>query len=347
MHYVGIDLHKRESQLCIIAPDGEPVEKRIKTDRARFADVLPKLAPAGSRILLEASTESAWVAPFLRELGYEVVVADPNYAPMYGTSSTRKRRIKTDRRDARALAEACRSGNFRVAHEASEKSRERRALLTARDQLVRMRTKAIVTARSMLRQHGISIGPGLAESFAGRVRATTMPKSTRRAVESLLATIDTVCAQVLELDEEISAIADADPVVRRLMTVYGVGAVTALAFAAAIEDPKRFSNGHKVSAYLGLTPGEDSSGDGRRRTSITKAGSSHVRWLLVQAALCIMRTGASRAPALHTWAQSVAKRRGSKVARVALARRLSGVLYAMMRDEKNFDPTKGLRMAAA
>jgi len=347
MNYVGIDLHKRESQLCVINPDGEPVEKRIKTDRAKFAEVLPKLAPPGSRILLEASTESAWVAPFLRELGYEVIVADPNYAPMYGTSSSKKRRIKTDRRDARALAEACRSGTYRVAHEASETSRERRNLLRARDQVVMMRTKAIVTARSLLRQHGIAVGPGLSETFVDRVRSIAIPSSVLTSITPLLTMTEVASKQILDLEQQLKAIAEADPTIRRLMSVHGVGAVTAVAFAAAIEDPKRFRNAHKASAYLGLVPGENSSGDGQRRTSITKTGSSHVRWLLVQAALCIMRTGASRAPALHAWAKRLAERRGSKVARVALARRLSGILFAMMRDEKIFDPTKGLQMTAA
>lgn len=346
MHYVGIDLHKRESQLCVISPDGELVEKRIKSERARFTEVLRKLAPPGSRALLEASTESAWLAPILRDLGYEVIVADPNFAPMYGTASSKRRRIKTDRRDARALAEACRSRNYREAHESSDTARERRNLLTARDQLVAMRSKAIVTTRSLLRQHGIAVRNGMAETYASRVRAIAIPRSILASVTPLLAMIDLASAQIAELDETIRAIAEADPCVRRLMTVHGVGPVTAVAFVAAIEDPKRFRTAHKVSAYLGLVPGEDSSGDGRRRTSITKTGSSHVRWLLVQAALSIMRTGASRAPALHGWAKQVAERRGSKVARVALARRISGVLFAMMRDGNTFDPTKGMRMAA-
>jgi transposase len=288
-----------------------------------------------------------WAAPFLRELGYDVIVADPNFAPMYGTSSAKKRRIKTDRRDARALAEACRSNNFRRAHEASATTRERRNLLTSRDQLVAMRTKSIAAARSVLRQSGIAVGGGLTTTFSSRVRSMSLPTPIMAAVAPLLAMIDVASDQVAELDEAIEKIADTDPFIRRLMTVHGVGPVTAVAFAAAIEDPSRFRTAHKASAYLGLVPGESSSGDGRHRTGITKTGSSHVRWLLVQAALTIMRTGASRAPALHAWAKQVAERRGNKVARVALARRLSGVLFAMMRDGRVFDPTKGLPMVTA
>jgi len=101
MDMIGIDLHKRESQLCTLAPDGSVTEQRIVTSRERFTAVFGNRAPA--RILLEASTESEWVAQCLEALGHEVIVADPNYAPMY---ATRSRRVKTDKRDARTLAEA-------------------------------------------------------------------------------------------------------------------------------------------------------------------------------------------------------------------------------------------------
>ena len=110
MDHIGIDVHKRESQICIITDDGEVIEQRIRTTRDRFRDTLG--ARPASRVLLEASTESEWVARELDQLGHEVIVADPNFLPMYGT---RRRRIKTDRRDARALADACQNGIYRLA----------------------------------------------------------------------------------------------------------------------------------------------------------------------------------------------------------------------------------------
>ena len=102
MEYVGIDLHKKESQICLLTETGELIERRIRTEPQRFAEVLGGRPRA--RILVEASTESEWVARCLEALGHEVVVADPNFAPMY---ATRTRKVKTDRRDARALQEAC------------------------------------------------------------------------------------------------------------------------------------------------------------------------------------------------------------------------------------------------
>src|SRR5262244_234639 len=118
MDHIGIDLHKRESQICILAEGGELIERRIRTDPHRFAELLGERAPAC--ILLEASTESEWVARCLEALGHHVVVADPNFAPMY---ATRTRKVKTDRRDARALAEACLLGAYRPAHRLSDPQR--------------------------------------------------------------------------------------------------------------------------------------------------------------------------------------------------------------------------------
>ena len=128
-------MHKGESQICIITPTGEVLERRIATRRERFAEVLGERPRA--RVLIEASTESEWVARCLEELGHEVVVADPNFAPMY---ATRSRKVKTDRRDARALAEACKLGAHRPAHRTSEKQRHIRARLAVRQALVRTRT---------------------------------------------------------------------------------------------------------------------------------------------------------------------------------------------------------------
>lgn len=338
MDYVGIDLHKRESQIFVFSADGKVHEKRIKTDRAQFAKVLAQLAGAGSKLLIEASTESAWVAKALQELGYEVIVADPNYAAMYG--KRQGRRIKTDRRDARALAEACRIGNYRVAHQSSDEARRRRNLLTTREQLVGMRTKCIVTTRSILRQHGHALPRGLAETFHRRVRAIELDAEVGAAVTPLLVMAESLTAQIVGVDERLEAIVKSDEQVRRLTTVFGIGPVTAVAFQATIEDPKRFKNAHAAEAYLGLVPGEHSSGDGTRRTSITKTGSRLMRWLLVQAALVFMRHGRSRAPGLLTWVQGVALRRGTKVARVALARRLAGILFAILRDDTVFDAAR-------
>jgi transposase len=328
MDYVGIDLHKKESQICsILSQDGQLSECRIRTEPQRFAEVLGGRPRA--RILLEASTESEWVARCLEGLGHEVVVADPNFAPMY---ATRTRKVKTDRRDARALAEACLLGAYRAAHRLSDAQRHVRARLTVRDTLVRTRTRYISLTRALLRQHGWLVPSGSAEGFPRRVMALPLPGRLRSEVAPLLAMMRHLQQPLAYSDERITAVTQTDERVRRLQSVPNVGPVTAAAFVAALDDAARFRRAHEIEAYLGLVPRELSSGETQRRGRITKAGSSRVRWLLIQAAVSMLRLRDPRTAALREWAGRIAARRGKGIAVVALARRLAGILFALLRD---------------
>jgi transposase len=149
---IGLDLPQRESQLCILTDDGEVIERRIRTTPERLTAVLGPRAPA--RILLEASTESEWVARHLEALGHTVIVADPNYAPMYATRSAR---VTTDRRDARTLADALRLEAYRPAHRSADRHRHVRAELAVRDTLVRRSPLHRSCGRSCRRPHSPSI----------------------------------------------------------------------------------------------------------------------------------------------------------------------------------------------
>jgi transposase len=170
------------------------------------------------------------------------------------------------------------------------------------------------------------------EMLLGRVQehyrklGVELPSPVQRQLEM----IDQLTQQIAKANEELEQMALADPVTRRLMTVPGVGPVTATRFVAALDEVERFPDAHRVESYIGLTPGEDSSSDRQRRTSITKAGSTKVRWALVQAAWTLRRCR-SHDPMVQ-WCLEVEKRRGKRVAVVALARKLAGVLYAMWRD---------------
>ena len=148
MDTIGLDLHKRESQLCIIGFGGEITEKRIVTTRERFTAVLLGRAPC--RILLEASTESEWVARHLESLGHEVIVADPGFAPMY---ATRSKKVKTDKRDARTLAEACMLGAYRATHRVSAAQRHVRSELLVRDAVVRTRTRYVALIKATVSRY--------------------------------------------------------------------------------------------------------------------------------------------------------------------------------------------------
>jgi transposase len=335
MDHIGIDVHKKESQLCILGAAGELREPRIRTTPERFAAVLGDRPRA--RILLEASTESEWVARCLEQLGHEVIVADPNFAPMY---AARSRKIKTDRRDARALAEACRLGAYRPAHRLSDAQRHVRGRLTVHDALVRTRTGYISVIRARLRQDGWRVGSGSAEGFIRRVLALALPGRLLSELAPLLAVMRQVNQQLAYSDERIVAVARADERVQRLQTVPSVGPVTAAAFVAALDDAGRFATAHQVEAYLGLVPREWSSGEGQRRGRITKAGHRRVRWLLVQAAVSILRVQHAGTAIVRAWAVRIAARRGRFIAVVALARRLAGILYAMLRDGTRYEPTR-------
>src|SRR5438445_10021820 len=166
MDHIGIDVHKKDSQICILTEAGELLERRIRTEPDRFAEVLGHRSRA--RILIESATESEWVARCLEALGHEVIVADPNFAPMY---ATRSRKVKTDRRDARALAEACLLGAYRRAHRLSDPHRHVRGRLGVRDALVHTRTRYTSLIRALLRQQGYRVPSGSAERFPDRVQA--------------------------------------------------------------------------------------------------------------------------------------------------------------------------------
>jgi transposase len=335
MDHIGIDVHKNESQLCILGERGELSEQRIRTTPDRFAAVLRDRPRA--RILLEASTESEWVARCLEQLGHEVIVADPNFAPMY---AARSRKIKTDRRDARALAEACRLGAYRPSHRLSDAQRHVRGRLTVRDALVRTRTGYISVIRALLRQHGWRVASGSAEGFIRRVLALALPGRLLSELAPLLAVMRQVNQQLAYSDARIAAVARADERVERLQSVPSVGPVTAAAFVATLDDAGRFARAHQVEAYLGLVPREWSSGEGQRRGRITKAGHRRVRWLLVQVAVSILRVRHPGTAALRDWAVRLAGRRGRFIGVVALARRLAGILYALLRDGTRYDPTR-------
>lgn len=338
MDIIGIDLHKRESQLCTLGTDGSVTEQRIVTSRERFTAVFEHRAPA--RILIEASTESEWVAQCLEALGHEVIVADPNYAPMY---ATRSRRVKTDRRDARTLAEALRLGAYRPAHRVSATRRHVRAELAVREALVRTRTRYIAIAKAFVRRDGLRVPSSESHLLAQRVAALPVPALLEAELTPLFAVLAPLNVQIVAADRRVAALEQTDPIVALLATAPSVGPLTASAVVSTIDDVTRFQSAHQFEAFLGLVPGERSSGEKRRVGRITKAGNSRARYLLVEAGWRILRSKSPETAALRAWALKIALRRGNRIAVVALARRLAGILYAMWRDNAPYNSSK-LRM---
>jgi transposase len=333
MEYGAIDLHKKESQIRIISETGEVIDCRILTRRERFSEVFggrPRM-----RILVEASTESEWVAQHLEELGHDVVVADPNYGLMYGH---RSRRVKTDHRDVAGLAEACKHGTYRRAHRRSAQQQEVQCRLNVRQELVQARTRAISLTRSITRAVGLRVRGGRTETFLIRLAALDMPSAMTVTLSPLCRVIELLDRELAMADAQFERVVASDPIVKRLTTLPSIGPITASAFVAALDVARRFERAGQVTSYLGLVPQEYSSGEKQRRGCVMRSAHPQVQSLLVQAAWRIRRSTDPRTGAFRMWAQGVARRRGTKVAMVALARRLARTLFAMWRDETDFRP---------
>jgi transposase len=330
MVYGAIDLHLRESQIRIVDAVGSVLrERRVRTSVERLVAVFDGYGPM--RILLETGTESEWVAQTLEAAGHEVIVADPNYAPMYGEI---RRKVKTDRRDVAALGEANRRGWYRATHRVSAAQRAVRQVLRSRRRLVQMRSGTIALIRSLLRQEGYRLPASHSARVPARLADLTLPASLRETITPLQRMVETLTTEIATVDKRLATVVETDPIVQRLQSVPGVGPVVALTFRAFVDDVGRFISAGQVSAAIGLVPREDSSAERRHRGHITKAGPRELRSLLVQAAWACWRSKASGT--LRAWVERLAGRRGKRIAVVALARRLSRILYALWRDQSVF-----------
>jgi transposase len=333
MDHIAIDLGGSKSQICVRSSDGTILEER-RVPTAELSLYLAKRSKTPSRVIVETCAESFTVADSARQLGCEVRVVPATLARALGVGA---RRTKTDERDARSLSEASCRMDLPSVHIPSLPSRQRKTQCGMREALVASRTQLINTVRGWTRGQGIRIRAGGAETLPARVRqaVSTLPSY----VERQLGMIDQLTAAIREADEELEREARADPTCRRLMSVPGVGPVTAIRFVSAIDQVERFHDAHSLQSYLGLAPGEWSSGERQRRTGITKAGCTQTRRTLVQAAW-VHKLRRPSDPA-SIWAAAVEKRRGKLVAIVALARKLAGVLYALWRDGTTYDSARG------
>jgi transposase len=337
MNHIAIDLGKGESQICVRDERGKIVdETRCRT--AELGAYLKKQST--SRVILETCAEAFSVADEALEQGHEVRVVKSKLASQLGIG---EHGVKTDRRDARALSELSTRIDLPSVYIPSQQARELKALCNSRSTLVEVRTKLINSARGVLRPLRLGIKTGSSETFPRRVRSRLEkhPDGRPAHLERLLLAIDAMNEQILEADKELIRLTKDDEDCRRSMSMPGVGSVTALRFKAHVDEVSRFPNAHSLESFIGLTPGEDSSSDRKRITSITKAGPSALRWVLVQAAWSAW-ISRPKDP-MVVWARKVAQRRGKQTAIVALARKMAGVLYAMWRDKADYEPTKQLR----
>lgn len=333
MQHIAIDLGSKESQLCVRDDRGTIVrEERVATQRLK--SLLNTLAPG--RVIVETCAESLAIADAATTAGHEVRVVAGTLVRALGVGA---RGIKTDVRDARVLSEVSARIDLPSVHIPAAMSRERKAICTSREALVKTRTHLVNTTRGLLRAKLVRLRSGSVESFPKRVRERLLPSAEGMPahIECLLKAIETMTEQISRADEELANIAKSDETCKRLMTVPGVGPVTSIRFVAAVDEVSRFKTAAKLESYLGLTPGEKTTGFKERRTRITKAGPSRLRHALGQASLSWMRARPNDPNVL--WAKKVAERAGKQKAVVALARKMARILYAIWRDGSSYQPT--------
>jgi transposase len=341
VEHIAIDLGGRESQICVRNDQGEILEER-RHPTAGLGRYLAKRAPGG-RVLLETSSEAFAIADVARECGHQVRVVPASLVRALGVG---ERKLKNDQRDARKLSEMDCRMDVPSVHIPSAERRDQQARVTARQGLVEARTKLINIVRSYFRTSGRSQVKATSKTLAKNVREKLVqqPEGIPDYIEQVLCVVESLNEQIDQADAALKELADTDPACKRLQTMPGVGPVTSVCFATSIDEVDRFESASKLTSYLGLTPGENTSGFKTKRTGMTKSGSSRTRWALVQAAWTMVRTRPN--DPLVLWFQRIAGRRGKKIAIVALARKMAGILYAMWRDKQPYDPRKAAKALA-
>jgi transposase len=332
--YAGLDVSLKETAICSIDETGKVLfEGKVATDPQVIAQCLAKRAPGLGRVGLESGPTSAWLWRELRQLGLPVICLDSRHAHRVLSM----KRNKNDRNDARGLAELVRMGWYREARVRSIDAQYVRALLQSRQQLLQARRNIENQIRGTLKALGVMTGPSKGRGFVPRVVELRAGNTWLAPLLDPMLTIHASLANQLKtITQSALDTAREDADVRRMMTVPGIGSITALAFKAALDDPKRFSSSSKVGPYLGLTPRQYQSGDSEWIGGIGQTNDPLLRSYLYEAAGVLM-TRVRRSSPLKDWAVRLAKRIGWKRASIAVARKLAVILHAIWRDGTVFE----------
>jgi transposase len=331
--FVGLDVSLRTVSVCIVEADGTLVwEGKVVTEAPA---VIKALAPYRKKIKLvglEAGPLAEWLFGALTECRFNAVCIESRHAHRFLSS----RPNKTDRNDARGIADMMRVGHFKAVHVKSRASQLLRTLLAARKTFVDHMLEIEQAIRGFLKVYGIKLGTVHRCNFSAKVKALVddMPELSA-AIAPLLEARDMMRKKKKEIDRELEKRARQDAVCKRLMTIPGVGPIISLAYKATIDDPERFRSSRAVPAHLGLTPRVYQSGEMDRSGHISKCGDRLLRHCLYEAANAHLRV-TRKWSALRAWGVKLAKRVGSKKACVAVARKLAIIMHRMWRENTDF-----------
>ena len=326
-HFVGVDLHKRVSQLARLREPKPASQLRFMNDTVSVEKVLKKL-PQGSKIAFEATGSWWWFVDLAQKTGHEVVMSHPKQ-----TKAIASARLKSDKVDALMLARLLKADLLPTVWIPPATQRYVRELLAHRARLVRQRTAVINELHALYAKRNIDPGMTFHRVRPPAFRIEDLSGYGPRIVEEDAELLAFFNRQIRGLDSELEKIAEADIESKRLMTIRGVGPVSAVAVNCFIGTIERFAKAKKLSSYFGLAPRVRQSAERERHGHITKEGNRMVRSLLIQAALWHIRRGpvSSRKHYL-----GVLKRRGKQIARVAAANKLLGIIFQMMKERIDY-----------
>jgi transposase len=324
MFYVGLDVSIARTAVCVVDATGKVThEVSVVSTPEAIATAIEAAGIGIERVGLEAGINSAWLARGLQACGLPVVVIDAAHAAAALRTGFRN---KTDKNDARGIADLMRVNKFRPVWVKSPTAQRDRALLTVREQLRRQSLDTRNAIWSILQVEGLNPPKLTNPAFQALVVQALENEALAPPLRPLLAVAEYLDRQLAELDKAIAARVKASEACRRLMQVPGVGPLVALTYAAAVDDPSRFRNSRTVGAHFGLTPRRFQSGATDWSGGISRAGDAGVRRALYQAANVLIHHSRGWC-ALKSWAVRLAKRRGLGKAKVALARKLAVVLH--------------------
>ena len=328
-HYAGIDVSLELSSVCVVDAKGKIVkEAKVASEPDALVSFFERLGFPVRWIGLEAGPLSQWLHAGLTRAGFETVLLETRHVKAALSAMT----VKTDRKDARGPAQLLRMGWFRPVHAKSIGSQEMRALLVARKQLLGRLIDVELSIRGILRGFGLKVGQVTRKEFEARIWELVTGQATlERIARAMLSARATLKAEYEKLHKAVLAIVREDAVCRKLMTVPGVGPLVAVTFKSAVDDPSRITKSKAVGALFGLTPKKYQSGEKDITGGITRAGDAMVRTALYEAANVLL-SRITRFSKLKRWGMEVAKRRGSKRAKVALARKIGVILHRMWVD---------------
>jgi transposase len=343
-YFAGLDVSLEETAICVVDETGRIIKEiRAASDPHALADALQRLNLPLERIGLEACSLTAWLHDGLHAENLPAICIETRQA----NAAMKTMPNKTDRNDARALAQIMRTGWFRQVPVKSRQCRLWRSLLVSRRTVLKMRTIENVV-RAILREGGIKLGTPSRTAFAGRMRELAGDdRDVIPLVEPLLAILATMLEQLAHLTKRVLDIAREEEVCRRLMRVPGVGPITALACLATIDRPDRFRRSRDVGAHLGLTPARHQSGETDIQGRVSRCGDELARTACLTRLPTHCSCAAANGPACGPWGMQIAKRRGLARARVAVARKLAVILHRMWSDATAFRFSREPRPEAA